>query len=210
MKPETVVLIPGLWAPALYLLPLARRLRRAGYAVRRFSYSATRADLRENADRLDRWLRTLDAPAVHLVGHSLGGVLIRALFHYHPRQPPGRIATLAAPHRGSRAAARLARFALGRRLLGRSARQWLAEAPDWPPPARAIGTLSGVRPLGLGRLLAPLAPPNDGVLELAETEWPGAGDRARLAVSHSGMLFSRAAADQIVHFLAHGRFARPA
>ena len=81
---------------------LARRLRRHGFAVHAFSYPSARADLTANAARLARFLDALDAATVHLVGHSLGGILIRALFHFHPNRKPGRIVTLATPHGGSR------------------------------------------------------------------------------------------------------------
>ena len=207
---ETVVLIHGLWLSGWGLAWLARRLRRAGYAVRVYSYPSTRLDLRVNAELLNRYLRACAADTVHLVGHSLGGVLIRALFHYYPDQKPGCIVTLAAPHGGSVVARRLARSALGRRLLGRCVLQFLRGVPrTWAPPARALGVVSGGLAFGLGRLFHPGLPrPNDGVLTAAESTMPGATDQITLPVAHSGMLFAPAAARQVRHFLAAGRFAR--
>lgn len=207
-KNEVVVLIHGLWLSGWSLAKLARGLERCGFDTRRFCYPSMRADLRQNAEHLDAYLRAIEAPAVHLVGHSLGGVLIRALFHYHPAQRPGRIVTVASPHHGSRAARRLARWGWGRRLLGRGAGVLLTpETAHWPLPAREIGTVSGSLGLGLGRLIAPDLPrPNDGVLALAETQLAGSRDRVVLAVSHTGMLLSARVVRALCEFLRHGRF----
>ncbi len=205
--PQAVVLVHGLWHSGAALALWARRLRRAGFVVHTFSYPSRRGGFRAAADRLDRFLRGLDAPAVHLVGHSLGGLVIRALHHYHPRQHPGRIVTTATPHQGSRAAANLLRHPLGRWLAGQTVAELAAGAPrDWDAPGGEIGVIHGQRSFGLGRLVARLPRPNDGLLSAAESGLPGARDEIALPVSHSGMLLSAAVADQIGHFLRHGRF----
>ena len=67
-------------------------------------------DLQQNAAALQVFLRTLPAGTVHLVAFSLGGLVVRALFHFYPQQHPGRIVTLGTPHNGSLAAQRLVRW----------------------------------------------------------------------------------------------------
>lgn len=206
---ESVVLIHGLWLPALCLRPLARRLGRQGFAVRLFSYPSVRADLRTNAERLARFLDTLDADTVHLVGHSLGGILIRALFHFHPAQKPGRIVTLGTPHGGSQVAQYLSQYVLWRRAMGKSVADLLGGIPqNWLlPPTREMGAISGSRSLGLGRLLYRHLPaPNDGLLTVEESTPVGARDHIELPASHTGMLFSRAVARRASAFLTTGHF----
>src|SRR5438105_228706 len=95
-----VVLVHGLWMQGWCMGLLAWRLRRAGFATRSFSYRSIGAGLHDNAVRLHDYLATVSAPTVHLVGHSLGCIVIRALFHYFPRQRPGRIVLLAPPNQG--------------------------------------------------------------------------------------------------------------
>ena len=124
-RPQTVVLLHGLWFSGYILFVLARRLRRQGFTVHAFSYPSVRADLGTNAERLADFLDTLDADTVHLVGHSLGGILIRALFHHHPRQKPGRIVTLGTPHGGSRVARHLSRHAFWCWAMGKGVAQLL-------------------------------------------------------------------------------------
>ncbi|GAB4511310.1 MAG: alpha/beta hydrolase [Sulfuricaulis sp.] len=208
-KPQAVVLIHGLWFSGYILFVLARRLRRQGFSVHLFSYPSVRADLNANATKLACFLETLDADAVHLVGHSLGGILIRALFQDHPQRKPGRIVTLGAPHGGSRVAQHLSRHAFWRVMMGKGVAQLLAgESQQWTAP-REIGAICGTRSFGLGRWLYPGLPrPNDGLLTVKESAFPAAHEHLALPVSHTGMLFSHTVARQIGAFLSVGRFDR--
>ncbi len=187
---------------------LARRLRRQGFIVYTFSYPSVRADLNVNAARLARFLASLDNDTVHLVGHSLGGILIRALFHYSPPRQAGRIVTLGAPHGGSRVAQHLNRHAFWRRAMGKGVSQLLAGDPrEWPSPPREIGVICGTRSLGLGRLLYRGLPrPNDGLLTVKESAYPAAREHLALPLSHTGMLFSRTLAREVAAFLRSGQF----
>jgi len=207
-RPQTVVLLHGLWFSGYILFVLARRLRRQGFTVHTFSYPSVRADLSANAERLAGFLGTLDADTVHLVGHSLGGILIRALFHHHPQLIPGRIVTLGAPHGGSRVAQRLSRYAFWRWAMGKGVIQLLSGAPPhWTSPPREIGVICGTRSFGMGRLLVRRLPrPNDGLLTVKESAFPAAREHLALPFSHTGMLFSREVADQVGQFLINGKF----
>jgi pimeloyl-ACP methyl ester carboxylesterase len=183
-------------------------LRSRGFIVHAFSYPSVRADLRANAERLARFLAALDTGTVHLVGHSLGGILIRALFHYSPPRQPGRLVTLGAPHGGSRVAQHLNRHAFWRWAMGKGVAQLLAGEPQhWPPPAREFGAICGTRSFGLGRFLYRGLPrPNDGLLAVKESAYPPAQEHLVLPVSHTGMMFSRTAAEQVANFLMTGSF----
>jgi pimeloyl-ACP methyl ester carboxylesterase len=205
---QTVVLVHGLWFPKHFLYPLARRLRHQGFIARYFSYPSVRADLHVNAGRLAYFLDIQSADTLHLVGHSLGGILIRALFHLYPSQRPGRIVTLGSPHGGCQVAQHLYHHALWRRAMGRSVAQWLAgHTLDWPLPQREIGVISGSHSFGLGRVWYRHLPrPNDGLLTVTESGLPGAADYITLPVSHTGMLFSPVVAYQAGEFLKTGHF----
>ncbi|GMR03946.1 MAG: alpha/beta fold hydrolase [Gammaproteobacteria bacterium] len=186
---------------------LARRLRRCGFDVRAFSWPTVNHTLAQNAERLQRFVSALDTDVVHFVGYSLGGILVRALFHYHPQQRPGRIVTIVSPHGGSQVARVLSGHALGRRILGEGVRALLEGVVErWGMPPREIGTLSGSMSAGLGRLFVDFTEPNDGQLTITETQLSSARDAIILKASHFGMLLSRQVACQTCHFLRTGRF----
>lgn len=204
--PSTVILVPGLWMPAAVLLPWQWRLQAAGHAVRRFAYPSWRNGLSANVEALARCLADTPGRPIHLVGHSLGGLLILSLLARGRDERLGRAVLLGSPALGSHAAARLGASAWGARLVGRSLADWLRAPPPTLMPGIEAGIIAGTRSLGLGRLLGGLPRPNDGAVAVAETRLPGAADFITLPVSHSGMLLSAACAAQVAHFLAHGRF----
>jgi len=204
---DSVVLVNGLWLNNAALWPLARRLRHAGYRVHPFSYPSVRQDLRENASRLQAFLAGVPGETVHWVGYSLGGIVIRALFHFHPPQRPGRVVLLGSPQQGSVAAERIMRSSFGRIAGGRSLTDLVAGHPQhWRWPDRDIGVIAGNRALGLGRLVVRLGAPSDGTVKIDETVVPGARDRLVLPVAHSAMLLSARVGEQVVRFLDTGRF----
>lgn len=207
MPAASVVLVNGLWLGNAAMAVLARRLRRSGFGVHVFSYPTVRNDLRANAGLLQRFLAQRPGETVHLVGYSLGGLVIRALFHFHPDERPGRIVLLGSPQRRSRAAEALARSPLTTRLLGRSLAELNAGQPQsWAWPARETAVIAGTLPTGLGRLVTRLPVPHDGTVALEETMLAEASARLVLRVSHFGLLLSPTVARQVGAFLRTGTF----
>ena len=202
-----VVLVHGLWTGNWVWALLRSHLVRAGWRTVPFSYSSVHNTLRQNASLLARFIAGIEAPSVHFVGHSLGGLVIcRALLDDgEPR--PGRVVMLGSPFLDCLSGRRLAGTASGRALLGGSMAEWLADAPPrWDAP-QELGVIAGSMSLGLGRLVMPRLPsPNDGVVTVDETRVPGARDHLVLPVSHSGMLVAPSVARATAAFLAHGRF----
>ena len=206
-QPATVILVHGLWTPAAVFLPHGRWLQGHGYRTLRFGYPSVRATLSQNAQALRRCIAATGASEIHLVGHSLGGLVILDLLRQNADPRLRRVVLLGTPCLDSHCARRLAALRGMPALLGRSIGEWLARGPaaavaPWP----AVGVLAGTRSLGLGRVVPGLPRPNDGVVSVAETRLPGAADFIALPVAHSEMLASRRCAEQIAAFLATGRF----
>jgi pimeloyl-ACP methyl ester carboxylesterase len=203
---ETIVLVHGLWVNGMEMGLLRRRLGNLGYRCIQFSCPTLTSTPFENAMDLHACADRLDADTVHFVGHSLGGLVIRHLFHHYTWRRPGRIVTLGTPHAGSHSAARLARLLPGRWLLGRSiCHGLLGSLPPWPA-THQLGSIAGINGLGLGWLARDLPQPGDGTVAVVETRVAGMADHIELPVSHTAMLFSSAVVLQIHAFLKTGKF----
>lgn len=204
--PELVVLVHGIWMTGLDMSLLGRRIRSAGYACKRFRYRSVRRSPAENAERLARFLEDQTAGTVHLVAHSLGGIVVLHLLDRFPQVRPGRVVMLCTPARGSGVARRISRIPVLRRALGKSVDQGvLGGAPKWRG-GRDLGVMAGTRFLGLGSLFGGVEKPGDGTVAVAEARCPEAADTCILHASHTGVLCSRKAAQAVCRFLRTGRF----
>jgi pimeloyl-ACP methyl ester carboxylesterase len=203
-----VIYVHGLWMPGEESLILRRRLAREfALTLHSFRYSATSSTMSAITANLASFVRALDAPVVHLVGHSLGGLVIYRFLERFPEQPDGRVVFLGTPCMASRAAERAGRFAPVAHLMGPSAEEELLRpCPRRWTHARALGIIAGRQPLGVGQLLAHFEGENDGTVAVSETRMPGSTDHIVLPVSHLGMLLSARVARETGVFLTQGRF----
>ena len=185
-----------------------RRLRQAlGAHVVQFSYHSVTEGVTENTHRLSRFIDRQQAATVHLVGHSLGGVLALKTLRRFPTDKISRVVCLGSPLVDSSAARTFSRWSLGRLMLGQTLREAVLEDPlqstDEHPD---VGVIAGTIGLGLGLLVGRLAKPHDGVVTQQETKLPGITDHLVLPVNHVGMLVSREVAAQTASFLRDGKF----
>jgi pimeloyl-ACP methyl ester carboxylesterase len=202
---------------------LKRQLAREGWNLRVFPYSSIGEPMDAVARRCARYardlaLRTL-AP-VHLLGHSLGGLILLRMFELGLLAPDRfsgdfcRVVLLGVPVNGSQSGRAVARFGPVGALLGKAGREALAHDVSADSACRCwrhetqIGVIAGDRPHGLGRFVAHISAPNDGTVAVSETRLEGAADQCLLPVSHIGMLISDDVATEVAHFLAQGCFSR--
>ncbi|MCX9156465.1 hypothetical protein OPU71_10065 [Niveibacterium sp. 24ML] len=187
---------PASWWPTL------ARFKRAGIAARTFGYAVTLEDFDSIVRRLTHRLEAIAAQGDYVVvGHSLGGVLLRAAINaMHRNVPrPAHLFLVGSPVRPSRLARHLAGNllfqALARdcgNLLGSEAR--MAGIGPIPVPTTAI-----IGVAGLALMRAHFGnEPNDGVVSLGECEphWPH--EQVHLAVAHTVMPASRRVAELIL------------
>ena len=185
---------------------MKHRLIKTGYTARQFRYNSLERTPLENAVTLNAFVRDMDSPIIHFVAHSLGGIIIRHLFHEYPDQKPGRVVTLGTPHRPSSAAEQLAKHAVGRMLLGKSTRNGLlGGVPDWNSTTE-LGSVAGDLRFGMGMFIPGIPSPNDGTVSVEETRFDGMKDHTVVHASHFGLLFSRDAETATERFLRSGGF----
>lgn len=173
------------------------------------SISGAMADITTRlAERIRSVVHDLGAERVHLVGHSLGGIVIyRTLERFHDL-PPGRVVFLGTPSVTSRAAigahdrlrwaAKLLGTCVAEELLTDHGRRWQID--------RDLGIVAGTRRMGLGQYFARLDGENDGTVSVNEARLPGATAFITQPVSHMGLLLSARVARETGAFLKEGRF----
>ena len=201
-----VLLVHGLWYGRPGMLPLARRLRKLGWECDLFGYSSVFGSPTANVARLAERAAAIDAARLHLVGHSLGGLLVlKMLAESGGALPGGRVVLLGSPLNGSVVARRMAGNRALKPWIGR-AEALLDQGVEDLPGGREVAAIAGTSSLGAGRLVARLDKPHDGTVTVAETRVPGLADHLELPVSHTGLVLSREVSAATDRCLRTGRF----
>lgn len=217
-RADTVILLHGLGRGPASLLALERSLRAEGYTVRNLRYPSQRAAIPDLAERtlgpvFDQAADPGDSGRVHVVTHSLGGILVRQWLLDHGVPPRlGRVVMLAPPNGGSEIVDTLAGWSVYRRLNGPAGLD-LGTAPGHAParlgPAPAgveIGVIAGDfswNPL----FSALIGGADDGKVSVARTHLVGERDHLVLPYSHTWLMNRVETRRQVSAFLREGRFA---
>ena len=202
---KEVVLAPGLWNPGAAMAFLAARLAASGFKPHVFAYRG-RSPFEGNVASLANFLHErFDGHPVHVVGHSLGGVLVFETLSRHPEISVGSVVLLGAPVRGCLTGRRFGDARLGRWMLGACRDLWHERGATWQR-SEPLGVIAGTIPMGLGRALGRLPGPNDGVVCVEETTIEGMSGRALMPQGHSMLILSGRVAKAVARFLESGGF----
>lgn len=202
-----VLLLHGLWMGPWAMSWLADELSEAGFETRALALHSMSDSPETHVARLAQAVAEADADRIHLMGHSLGGVIALRYLQNTIDKRLGRVLLLGTPALGSQAARQLDRQPWGG-LLGSSRDLWLAPFAQTVPGNVEVGAIAGDHAFGLGPLFTSLDGPGDGVVTIAETRIAGLHDHIVLHVSHSLMLISAEVARQATAFLNSAAFLR--
>ncbi len=216
--PETVLLLHGLGRTSWSMRALASALERAGFRVINPTYPSRTATLEQlAAEWLPAQLATMGGtPRVHLVTHSMGGILVRVSLRDH-RAPAhlGRVVMLAPPNSGSEIPDQLAGFPPFRWVmgpngprLGTAAAALPSALGPWPAPEFDLGIIAGSSS-GSVFFRGVVPAPHDGKVSVASTRLVGARAHLVLPFSHTWIAWHRETATQVVRFLREGSFIAP-
>lgn len=218
-----IILIHGLHQAPFIMRPLAKRLQNQGFATHQFGYRSLRDGIKINSQRLNAWLKANHNPAmpIDLIGHSLGGLIIRDFIAHYPEWKIGRCVTLGTPHNGSVSGDYIWRFMPA--IVGKSYEQALDGTVAPLAKGIELGVIAGNKAQGLGQPIlsyhnhklrkadAGLPSENlahDGTVYISETKLASATDHIILPVTHTGMLVNKEVAEQAIYFLKYGEFSR--
>lgn len=211
-----VILLHGLHMHAFAMQPLAKMLIAHGLDCHCFGYYSMMHPLSRHSERLNDWLEEHvdDNTTIHLVGHSLGGLVIRDFLHRYPnwqqQQKLGRIVTIGTPHNGSLSADRIVKILPT--FIGKSYQNGLDGKSPLLIDGVEIGVIAGNKQAGLGQVIMKKdwrERDSDGTVFVSETQLPNATDHITLPHSHTGLIFSRIVAEQVYYFITQGKFKRP-
>lgn len=209
---ELVFMTHGIASTRFLLAPLAVRLNRAGFATRLYGYPSVWWSNRDHgkklAERLTRIAPKYDR--VHLVVHSMGGIVTRCALQEELPENLGRVVMIAPPNRGSHMATRLAcdsRSTLWNHLVvkpHRTLSSTLVELTDQPD-----SFVNSLGPAPDGVEVGVLAASHDNVLHPHQTHLDGQADHCTVRGWHTGVLWTRETADRTIRFLRTGSFGEP-
>ena len=208
---DVIILLHAAVVNHLSLKLFGRRLTDLGFRVVIPPYPNRRLPITDCADwLLPLWRSVSDSAeaAVHLAGHSMGGLVARRLIHLY--QPPnlGRLVTMGTPHLGSPLANILRKYGFFHKLFGPAGEnmvtgQAIDDLCPWPPPCET-GLIAGTIPIGPGTLIMPCD--SDGTVTHISSQPAGASDYARVPASHTTIPYIRRTALLTANFLRTGRF----
>jgi pimeloyl-ACP methyl ester carboxylesterase len=118
-----ILLLHGLGRTSVSMLPLGAALAEQHYRVMNIGYPSKSASIEELTDaalttHIARIIATEPEAEIHIVTHSLGGILARNYLSTADGSHIRSVVMLAPPHQGSHMADRWSSTALGRYVLG--------------------------------------------------------------------------------------------
>ncbi|MDZ4675670.1 MAG: alpha/beta hydrolase, partial [Gemmatimonadota bacterium] len=202
------LLVHGMGRSPASMVLLGQRLGRAGMLTSSFGYVPAIQSFDSIATRLTARLTTLATGGEYIVvGHSLGGLLLRAAIdRLDPSLPrPNHLFMLATPNQSPRLARRFQRNPLYRIYTG-DAGQLLADADRLatiPQPSLPTTIIAGVSGrVGLGSPFQ--EDPNDWIVSLSEVRLTDGDDLVTLNAGHSFLMNYREVMEVILDRVAGG------
>lgn len=170
-------------------------LRDSGIEAETFGYVAAFESIEAIVNRLTARLAGLAGGDYVVIGHSLGGLLLRAAIAALPSgtRRPRRLIMLATPNHSPRLARRFRDTFWYRVLNGEAGRLLADEARllGWPRAGVPSTVIAGTH--GIGGRWSPFgADPNDGIVAVTETQLDGVEEWLTFPVAHPFMMNARA------------------
>ncbi|MCJ2036959.1 alpha/beta fold hydrolase [Methylobacterium sp. J-068] len=214
--PEGVLLLHGMARRASSFAPMERACREAGFATLNLDYPSRVAALEDLVDVVAPRAAAFaeGTRALHVVTHSMGGLLARAWLRAHRPARLGRVVMLGPPNGGSEIADRLHTLWAYRRFFGPAGAQLTTRRDDG---LRALlgrvdyplGIIAGDRSLYPLESWLMLPGANDGRVTVQRTRVCGMTDHVTLHASHGLMMRNPRVIDETLRFLRTGAFSRP-
>ena len=211
--PDAVILLHGLGRSARSMGKMARGLKKAGFMPHPVDYPSRKTTIEMLASGhvapAVRRCRRSGAGPIHMVTHSLGGILARQFLQTHQLPPQSRLVMLSPPNSGSEIVDRFKKNPLFKWVVGPAGRQLSTDHQSLPnrlhPVSAQVGIITG------NRSREPwfnwlFSGPNDGKVSVSRTRLKEMRALLEIPSGHTFIMNNDVVIEQVVFFLQHGRF----
>ncbi len=212
---DLVVLLHGLFRSASSMKRMGKYLRSLGYEVLNIQYESTKYDIPTLARKCAAFINHRKDQGgfkeLHIVTHSMGGIITRSMLDQNLIAVNGKVVMLAPPNKGAVIIDKVKKSPLIPRLVGPAGMSLGTEADSLP------NTLTGFdAPLGiiagdsaLNPFWAMITPkPCDSTVRVEDTKLAWMDDHITLHYIHSFIMSKKDVIRQTAHFLEHASFYR--
>ena len=209
---ESVIVIHGFARRASSMNTLAYAIHQAGYEVRNVGYNSINQNLNdikeEVFEKFNQYISLNPGKKIHFVGHSLGGLLIRAYLEENKLNNLGVVILMGTPNKGTQLVNQYEDkwyFSwLGPVIseLGVDSSQFLEALQD---PYYTVGVIAGSKPYSR-RSSDYLEGAHDGLVTVESAKLEGMHDFIELEVNHSIMKRDPRVIEQVIYFLKNSQF----
>lgn len=209
---ECVILLHGLGRSSSSMRPVANLLSRHGYAVVNKSYPSREHDISTLATNSlnDAVAQCQHAAVIHLVTHSLGGILVRQYVKEHHVERLANVVMLGPPNQGCEVVDAydgwpgVAKFG-GPAFLALSPSSALSVTNTLGPVNFSLGVIAGSK--SVNPVLSIVLPgPDDGKVTVKNTRVDGMVEHRIVATSHPFMMRNKEVQQNILCFLQAAKF----
>lgn len=209
---DTVVLLHGIGRSKSSMESMEEDLSRKGYEVINIDYASRKKTIENLAADIRKEIkkRRVNTEKIHFVGHSMGGLIIRAYIHKYRPKDLGRVVMLGTPNAGSEVADLMKDNFLYINYYGPAGQQLVTDQNGFKEIFGRVdydlGIIAGDRSIDPVSSLFIITGDDDGKVPVVNTKIKGMKDHIVIHATHTFMPSNAEVIQQTGHFLKHGEF----
>ncbi|MBE1507849.1 esterase/lipase family protein [Rhizobium viscosum] len=214
---DTIVLLHGIRRTSASMRKFENHLQAQGYITRNLDYPSTRYPIERLAEivaeEVEEAADNNREGRLHLIGHSMGGLVIRAMLKNYRPSNLGRVVMVGTPNNGSQVADFLKKVPLYKAAFGPAGQQLVTDqstfAHIFGPVDFELGIIAGTRTIDpVSSLIIGHQITNDGKVTVESTRLAGATDHIAIAANHTFIPSNKVMWTQALSFIRDGKFLR--